>query len=116
VPSPAPVLDLVELAKERLVAAVPSPRGVQAVPFAEALLGFEEHLTSAGNEMDASQGSAQSDAWRAAREGIAESLRRAERLRLEAPPLDYEGLVSAIADLMDPLEALAGMEHVPGPG
>jgi hypothetical protein len=109
------VLALVERAKERLVAAVPSPRGVQAVPFAEALLGFEEHLTSARSEMDVSQTDTSSDAWRAGREAIEESLRRAERLRLEAPPLDYEGLVSALADLMDPLEAVSEMEHTPRP-
>ena len=43
------------------------------------------------------------DGWRAA---IQESLERAERLRLEAPPLDYEGLVGALADLLAPLDVL----------
>ena len=110
------MLALVERAKERLVAAVPSPRGVQAVQFAEALLGFEELLASARSEMDESQPDDSSDAWLAGREAIEESLRRAERLRLEAPPLDYEGLVSALADLMDPLEAVSAIDHIPGSG
>ncbi len=86
-----------ERAKADLVSAVPSPRGIPARPLADALAAFEEGLRDAGRSPDAPE------AWRAA---IEESLRRAERLRLEAPGLDYQGLVEALADLMEPLGTL----------
>ena len=91
------VLDRVERAKADLVSAVPSPRGVPGRPLAEALAAFEEGLVEAAASADAPE------PWRAA---IGASLGRAERLRLEAPPLDYEGLVDALADLLAPLDAL----------
>jgi hypothetical protein len=92
-----PVLDVVERAKADLVSAVPSPRGIPGRPLADALAAFEEGLRDAGRSPDAPE------AWRAA---IGESLRRAQRLRLGAPALDYEGLVGVLADLMEPLEIL----------
>ena len=101
------VLGLVERAKEHLVAAIPSPRGVAQVPLAEALLRFEEDLRAALVGMGDRDGSEVEDQWRACLEALEESLRRAERLRLEAPALDYEGLVQELAELIDPLEAFA---------
>ena len=91
------VLDRVERAKADLVEAVPSPRGVPRRPLAEALAAFEEGLREAAALADPPA------AWRTA---IDESLRRAERLRLDAPELDYEGLVAVLAELMAPLDAL----------
>jgi len=91
------VLARIERAKADLVSAVPSPRGIPGRPLAEALLAFEEGLRDATASLD------ETDDWRAATD---ESLRRAEKLRLEAPALDYEGLVEALADLMEPLETL----------
>ena len=105
------VLVLVERAKEDLVAATPSPRGVTAVPLAEALLRFEEGLASARDAMDAWRRSETEEVWAACLEGLEESLRRAERLRLDAPALDYEGLVAKLADLIDPLDAFADAER-----
>jgi hypothetical protein len=93
------VLARIERAKADLVSAVPSPRGIPGRPLAEALLAFEEGLRDAAISLDEPTG------WRAA---VDESLRRAEKLRLEAPALDYEGLVEALADLMEPLESLEG--------
>jgi hypothetical protein len=87
----------IERAKADLVSAVPSPRGIPGRPLADALLAFEEGLREVTISLDEASG------WRAA---VDESLRRAERLRLEAPALDYEGLVDALADLMEPLEAV----------
>jgi hypothetical protein len=91
------VLARIERAKADLVSAVPSPRGIPGRPLAEALLAFEEGLRDAVISLDEPTG------WRAA---VDESLGRAEKLRLEAPALDYEGLVEALADLMEPLESL----------
>jgi hypothetical protein len=91
------VLARIERAKADLVSAVPSPRGVPPRPLAEALVAFEEGLRDAVASPDMPA------PWRAA---VEEALRRAERLRLEAPALDYEGLVEVLADLMAPLEAL----------
>jgi hypothetical protein len=93
------VLARIERAKADLVSAVPSPRGIPGRPLAEALLAFEEGLRDAVISLDEPTG------WRAA---VDESLRRAEKLRLEAPALDYEGLVEALAQLMEPLESLEG--------
>ncbi|HEX5948243.1 MAG TPA: hypothetical protein VFZ45_01625 [Actinomycetota bacterium] len=91
------VLATIERAKADLVSAVPSPRGVPARPLAEALLAFEEGLRAAAGSPDAPT------SWRSA---VDESLRRAERLRLEARELDYEGLVEALTDLLAPLDVL----------
>jgi hypothetical protein len=101
----ASVLLLVERAKEELVSALPSPRGIQRVPLAEALLRFERDLRGAAKEMDGRRGTG--DVWRACRDALDESLGRAERLRLAAPELDYEGLVAVLAELIDPLEAFS---------
>jgi hypothetical protein len=87
----------IERAKADLVSAVPSPRGIPGRPLADALLAFEEGLREVTISLD------EPSVWRAA---VDESLRRAERLRLAAPALDYEGLVEALADLMEPLEAV----------
>lgn len=91
------IRDRVERAKADLVEAVPSPRGLPGRALADALASFEEGLRDAAATRDVPDG------WRAA---IRESLDRAERLRLEAPQLDYEGLVAALAELIAPLEAL----------
>ena len=42
--------------------------------------------------------------WGSCSEALDESARRAERLRLEAPPLDFESLVMVLKDLIEPLE------------
>ena len=44
------------------------------------------------------------DVWRECLEAIHGALVAAERLRQEAPALDYEGLVTVLGDLMSPLE------------
>lgn len=95
------MLAAVEEAKGAAVSAVPNPRG-QARPLAEALFEFEGGLREARSRM-ASWPDA--DPHRAACEaGLDEALRRAERLRLEAPELTYESLLATIAELLDPLE------------
>jgi hypothetical protein len=102
------VVDEVERAKKDLVAAVPSPRGVPGRPIAEALLAFEEGLRRASDMLTSVEGI---DPFLRTLEGaLTESLRRAERVRLEAPPLDYETLVTLLGDLMAPLNAFAAVE------
>jgi hypothetical protein len=95
----------VDRAKAALLATVPSPRGAPGPPLAEALVEFEEHLREAAASMDAWRTPDAEDDWAACRSGLDSSLGEADRLRLEAPALDYEGLVAVLGDLMDPLEA-----------
>ncbi len=94
----------VEEAKRDLLAAVPSPRGLPARSIADALLAFEEGLRRAVDLIPVAGRDPSRDRLA---EGIEESLRRAERLRLDAPSLDYEGLVAVLADLIEPLEVFA---------
>jgi hypothetical protein len=105
------VLALVEQAKEHLVTAVPSPRGVASRPLAEALLAFEERLREARQALPVRE-AATDVIWNRCSTAIDESLRLAEKLRLEAPPLDYEGLVNVLAELISPLEAFADAERL----
>ncbi|HEV3473777.1 MAG TPA: hypothetical protein VG602_00165 [Actinomycetota bacterium] len=104
-------LAAVERAKEALVAAVPSPRGKQHRTAAEALLDFEAHLKEATVLMDSWRTNDVDEDRRACAEGLQEAARRAERLRMEAPPMDYEGLVAALGDLIAPLEVFADTER-----
>jgi hypothetical protein len=97
------VVAAVEEAKRELLTAVPSPRGVPIRQIADALLAYEQRL---GEALELTS------AWVPGAGGvlasaIEEALRRAERLRVGAPPLDYEALVAVIADLMEPLDAFA---------
>src|SRR5688572_9673475 len=105
-------LTLVERAKRELVAATPSPRGVQSVSIADALVSFEELLRNADSQLELWQGPERVS--RVCRAALDEALRRAERLRLEAPPLDYEALVAALADLIEPLEVFQDADGLSG--
>jgi hypothetical protein len=95
----------VDRAKAALLATVPSPRGAPGAPLAEALVEFEGHLREAAASMDAWRTPGVEEDWAACRSGLDGSLAEAERIRLEAPALDYEGLVAVLGDIMDPLEA-----------
>jgi hypothetical protein len=101
-------LSAVERAKEALVEAVPSPRGRTRRSLAEALAAFEGSLAQAARSLERWDDT-RAPALRAA---VDDALRRAERLRLDAPSLNYEGLVTVLGDLMEPLEAFA--EGQPG--
>ena len=99
------VLEEVERAKALLVAAVPAGRAAPRLSPAEALLGFEEALRSATARMAAWRPAAPPAHWAACAGALERCLRGAERLRLEAPALDFEGLVTVLGDLMSPLDA-----------
>lgn len=105
------VLERIEGAKRALLTAVPSPRGIPARSTAEAVLAFEDGLRSARELMPGWRHGGTEDAWRGCDAGIRAASERAERLRLEAPALDYEGLVEALAHLIDPLEAFEEAER-----
>lgn len=92
------------------MSALPSPRGVQRVQLAEALLRLEQDLRSASDALEGYRPAGRENVWRGCRSALDESLGRAERLRLEASALDYEGLVAILAELIDPLEAFAEAE------
>jgi hypothetical protein len=104
------IVDEVERAKEELVAAVPSPRGVPGRPIAEAILAFEEALKRA-SDLLASDDALDPALRTSFGSAVAESLHQAERVRLEAPPLDYETLVTVLGDLIAPLDAFRAVEH-----
>jgi hypothetical protein len=93
----------VDRAKSALLESVPSPRGVPGRPLAEALLEFEGAIRDAMGSMDGWRAPPTEAAWRECEAALGEALVTAERLRLEAPPLDYESLVTVLGDLMDPL-------------
>lgn len=94
----------VERAKEALLSAVPGPRRAPT-PLAAALAGFEAALREAAAGMGTWRSPATEESWERCRAGLEEAARRAERLRLEAPALDFEALVLVLGDLMAPLEA-----------
>jgi hypothetical protein len=95
------VLAAVEEAKEAAISAVPNPRG-QARPLAEALFEFEQRLDEARARMASWPGGGPERA--VCERGLDESLRRVEVLRVGAPELTYESLLSEIAELIDPLD------------
>jgi hypothetical protein len=47
------------------------------------------------------------EVWRSCAEALQESARMAERLRLEAPALDFESLVMVLKDLIAPLDVFS---------
>ena len=99
-------LALIEEAKRRLASAAPRGRS-PGIPLAEALASFESLIRGA---RDALPGWRVEDAdaeWRACEAGAEESLRRAERLRLEGSPEGYEELYGVLADIIEPLDAFA---------
>ena len=95
----------VEGAKRALLTSMPSPRGVPGRSLADALVDFEAGLRQADDAMETWRSAGTEDVWRGCVDAIREALDAAEGLRQQAPPLDYEGLVAVLADLMAPLEA-----------
>jgi hypothetical protein len=105
----ARILAQVEAAKQDLVESVPSPRGVPVRPMADALSAFEDGLRRAADGL-ARWTPSEVELRQACRAAVEEALRRAERVRLDAPPLDYESLVEVLGDLMTPLEVFERVE------
>jgi hypothetical protein len=101
------VLDQLEPAKAALTEVMPTTRlPGRALP--DALLEFEDGVARARRLMPEWRADAVEPAWSACDRGIDESLRRARRLREEAPELGgFEGLIWAVEELLGPLEVFA---------
>ena len=97
----------VEEAKAALVATVRTGR-VEGIPLAEGVARFELLLRDAAGGMSAWRSAETETDWAACNSGVAESLRRAERLRLEGSPRVYEELIAEVDELLEPLDAFAG--------
>jgi hypothetical protein len=97
--------------KDALTSAVPGPRR-PGTPLAQAVLTFEEALREAREHMLGWRTAETEPVWRSCADGLGESARLAERLRLEAPALDFEGMVMVLKDLIAPLEAFEEAERL----
>jgi hypothetical protein len=105
------VLDEVEPAKAALTEVMPTTR-LPGRPLPDALAAFEEHLARAADGMGAWRRPELEEVWRACDEGVAEARARAERFRLQAPDLGgFEGLIWAVGELLEPLEAFQTAER-----
>ncbi|HEV8683650.1 MAG TPA: hypothetical protein VGS09_12905 [Actinomycetota bacterium] len=104
-------VDAVDRGKDSLTSAVPGPRSPGRV-LAEALLEFEGALAEAGSLMPGWRTPESEAAWGACSDALEESAGMAERLRLEAPALDFESLVMVLKDLIAPLEAFEEAERL----
>jgi hypothetical protein len=99
------VADEIEAGKDAMTSTVPSTR-LPGTPLPDALVELEERLTRADELMPGWRRPELEAEWTASREGIAESLRRAAKLREEAPELGgFEGLIWAVDQVLAPLEA-----------
>jgi hypothetical protein len=91
--------------KDAMTSTVPTTR-LPGTPLPEALLELEEHLGRAKERMPAWREPEVEDEWRDCDEAIDESLRRAAKLREEAPDLGgFEGLIWVVDQVLAPLEA-----------
>ena len=72
---------------------------------------FEGGLVAAVSAMPRPVSPETEGVWSSCGDAITRSLDATERLRLEAPELDYERLVGVLADLMAPLEAFEAAEN-----
>jgi hypothetical protein len=105
------VLEQVEPAKAALTEVMPTTR-LPGRPLPDALAVFEEHLARASDGMAAWRRPELDDVWRACDDGVAEARARAERFRHEAPDLGgFEGLIWAVGELLEPLEAFEAAER-----
>lgn len=104
----------VEAAKEELLQAVPSPRGIPPRPLADALLSFEAGLRRARDGMPSWRRPDTELAWTRCDHALDEALAGADRLRLEAPPLDAESLLAVLSDLIAPLDAFDAAHRTVG--
>jgi hypothetical protein len=99
------VVEESEAAKDVMTSTVPTTR-LPGTPLPDALLALEEHLGRAKELMPGWRHPDLEPEWRACDGGIDESLRRAAKLREEAPELGgFEGLIWAVDQVLAPLEA-----------
>ncbi|MGH2740312.1 MAG: hypothetical protein ACRDH6_07525 [Actinomycetota bacterium] len=102
-----PVAIEVERARATLSGAMPTARREGTAP-AEALFAFEAALRQVLGLMDGwrpREPNSMLETWRSCRVALDQCLKAAERLRLEAPPLDFEQQALLFGDLIAPLDA-----------
>lgn len=105
------VLEEVEPAKAALTEVMPTTR-LPGRPLPDALSTFEEHLARAADAMPGWRRPELDAQWRACEAGVGEARARAERFRREAPDLGgFEGLIWAVEELLEPLEAFEAAER-----
>ena len=105
------VVEEVDRAHAVLTEAAPSTR-FAGRPLPDALLEFEEALRSAQAGMERWRAPELQKEWERCAEGLATSLRLAERLRLEAPEIPgFETLIGTIDSLIAPLDAFVAAEE-----
>jgi hypothetical protein len=93
-------------AKDELTSVMPTTRA-PGRPLPEAILAFESAIARVDPEMAGWNVPELEHAWASAREGIDRSCRRAAELRHdEADPQGFEGLIWAVSQVLDPLDAL----------
>jgi hypothetical protein len=98
----------IDAAKEAMTRTVPSTRSA-GTPLAEGILELEGRLEAAQVLMRAWRHPDLEDEWRSCDDGIRESLDRARRLREDPPEIGgFEGLIWAVDQLLQPLEAFEG--------
>jgi hypothetical protein len=104
------VLTLTGAAKDSLTAAMPTTR-LPGTPPAEALHAFEEILGRVARGMGAWRAPEVEDVWLSASDGVRESLERARAFREDPPEIGgFEGLIWAVGELLDPLDAFEAAE------
>jgi hypothetical protein len=102
------VLAEIEPAKAGLAGVLPTTR-LPGRPLVDALGEFEERLKRARALMPSWRRAELEAEWTGCDEGLRRSLDMARRLREDAPELGgFEGLLGAIQELLDPLEAFEG--------
>ena len=99
------VAEEIEAGKDAMTSTVPSTR-LPGTPLPDALIELEDHLRRAEDLMPGWRHREVEEEWQACAEGIHESLRRAAKLREDAPELGgFEGLIWAVDQVIAPLEA-----------
>jgi hypothetical protein len=95
----------IEAAKQAMTGTVPSTRSA-GTPLAEGILELELRLAAAQELMPTWRRPELEAEWLACDAGIRDSLERARRLREDPPELGgFEGLIWAVDQLLEPLEA-----------
>jgi len=104
------VAEHVEAAKEALVGAMPTARR-PGTPLAEAIHRFEEEVAAARSALAAWDDPRHPELRAACEQALHLVAGGAQRLRLEAPALDFEGMAIVLGDLIAPLDVFQEAEH-----
>ena len=99
-----------DVAQRSLLAAIPRSRD-PGIPLADALALFETGLDEVEELMPAWRGAAQPERFERCVTALAGARAEAERLRLDARPLEFEALNARVGDVLHPLEEFAQAER-----